>query len=181
MHATYARAAVCMAIALPLTDRPPALLSMHAPPRAAARMLARARSAEIGKNRLERRGRLIGDIEKSPTPRQPDGPPESDPCTPLALAAVRAGDARTAKEVVALRVAHLTSAANYIVNMEGGSKAQIGAIVDNIQREVSDQFDLKCIREGKAASGWVCLDFDQVSPPACPPATRPRRARAVAR
>lgn len=72
--------------------------------------------------------------------RAPVGAPEDDPSAPLALAAVRAADALKARDIVALRVGHLTSATNFFVNAVGGSKAQINAIVKNIEDELTQQF-----------------------------------------
>jgi len=113
-------------------------------------------------NRKSRRAALIKELEAPVQPRQPLGSPEDDPSTPLALAVVRAGDARKAKQMTALRVGHLTSATDYFVNMEGTSKAQIDAIVKNIEDVVQEQFGISGKRQGKAVSGWVCLDFDSV-------------------
>lgn len=108
------------------------------------------------------RERLLDALEAQPEPRTPDGPPEKDKSAPMALAAVRAGDARKAKEITALHVAHLTSATSFFVNMVGNSKAQINAIVKSIEDEVYDNFGRRANRQGKALSGWVCLDYDDV-------------------
>lgn len=105
---------------------------------------------------------MLRELEPMSQPNAPIGPPEDDPSTPLALAAVRAGDARKAKEVVAMRVGHLTSATNYFVNMQGGSKAQIQAIVKSIEVAMEEQFGRVGKRQGRALSGWVCLDFDEI-------------------
>ena len=67
-----------------------------------------------------------------------------------------------ARTISALRVGHLTSATNFFVNVVGGSKAQINAIVKSIEDDVDEQFDRRAHRQGKAVSGWVCLDYDEV-------------------
>jgi ribosome-associated protein len=135
-------------------------------------------------SRKRRRENLLQQLEEPLKAREPEGAPEEDPAAPLTLAAVRAADARKAKDIVALRVGHLTSAANFFVNVVGGSKAQINAIVKNIEDEVEEQFGRwipaapRCAhhwdahplwtphrvanRQGKALSGWVCLDYDEV-------------------
>ena len=96
------------------------------------------------------------------TTRLPDGAAEDDPAAPLALAACAAADARKASDVTALRVSHLTSATSFFVSMVGRSKAQINAIVKNVEDEVEEKLGRKCSRQGKAMSGWVCLDYDSV-------------------
>ncbi|EOD33516.1 hypothetical protein EMIHUDRAFT_59582, partial [Emiliania huxleyi CCMP1516] len=80
----------------------------------------------------------------------------------LALAAVRAGDDKKAQGISALRVGHLTSATSYFVTMQGSSRAQIDAIVKSVESEMSERFGRVGSRQGKAGSGWVCLDFDEV-------------------
>eukprot|EP00967_Tisochrysis_lutea_P151382 scaffold294377_cov27-Tisochrysis_lutea.AAC.1 len=113
-------------------------------------------------NKQARRAKLQRDLEQSPAPRLPDGPPENDPATPLAIAAVQAGDDRKAQHITALRVSHLTSATNYFVNMQGSSRAQIDAIVKNVEVEMMERFSLTGNRQGKSSSGWVCLDYDSI-------------------
>ena len=78
------------------------------------------------------------------------------------MAAVRAADDRKALDISAVRVSHLTSATSFFVNMAGRSKAQINAIVKNIEDEVKEQHGRVAHRQGKALGGWVCLDFDSV-------------------
>jgi ribosome-associated protein len=113
-------------------------------------------------NKQTRRAKLFRDIEATPAPRLPDGPAEDDPASPLALAAARAGDDRKAQQITAIRVGHLTSATSFFVNMQGSSRAQIDAIVKNVEVELSERFGLEGSRQGKSSSGWVCLDFDSI-------------------
>ena len=113
-------------------------------------------------NNRARRSKLFRDMETPIDPRQPDGAAEDDPAAPLALAAVRAVDARKAKDVIALRVSHLTSATSFFVNMAASSRAQIDAIVKNVEDELSENFGRKGSRQGKSGSGWVCLDYDEI-------------------
>ena len=110
----------------------------------------------------DRRAQLLKDLEAPDAPRDPDGPADSDPAAPLARAACKAGDARKAREVSALRVSHLTSATSFFVSMVGSSKAQITAIVKNVEDELEEEFGRIGRRQGKAISGWVCLDYDAV-------------------
>ena len=114
-----------------------------------------------GPNKQKRRESLIRDMEAMSPRAQPTGRWEDDPATPLALAAVRAGDERKARDVTALRVGHLTSATNFFVNMVGNSKAQINAIVKNVEDTAAEMGRVGS-RQGKAPSGWVCLDYDDV-------------------
>ncbi|KAL1499634.1 hypothetical protein AB1Y20_011833 [Prymnesium parvum] len=109
-----------------------------------------------------RRAELLRQLEAPIAPVAPVGRPEDDASAPLALAAARAADARKAKDITALRVGHLTSATSFFVTAVGGSKAQIGAIVKHVEEEVERQYGRKAHRQGKALSGWVCLDYDEV-------------------
>ena len=109
-----------------------------------------------------RRTNLVRQLEPKHIVQPPDGPPEADPATPLALAAVRAADAKRAKDIQALRVTHLTSGTNYFVNMQGASKTQIAAIVKSVEDTLYDDFGRTGSRQGKPSSGWVCLDYDEV-------------------
>ena len=113
-------------------------------------------------SRRQIREKLIRDLERPDALKQPDGLAEEDPAAPLALAACRAGDDRKAKSISALRVGHLTSATSFFVSMVGSSKAQINAIVKNVEDELKDEFGRVANRQGKAMSGWVCLDYDSI-------------------
>ena len=119
-------------------------------------------AAARGTSKDKRRNKLLDDMDSGSGRREPDGLWEEDPSTPLALLAVRAADARKARDVSALRVGHLTAATNYFVNMVGGSKAQISAIVKSVEDDAEEQMGRIGKRQGTAVSGWVCLDFDDV-------------------
>lgn len=126
--------------------------------RSAVSMMARPKGA----SKAVRREKLLDNMDSGTSRREPDGKWEEDPSTPLALLAVRAGDARKARDVSALRVGHLTSATNYFVNMVGSSKAQINAIVKSVEDDAEEAGFRVGKRQGTAVSGWVCLDFDDV-------------------
>ena len=126
--------------------------------RSAVNMMARPKGA----SKAVRREQLLENMDSGPSRSKPDGKWEDDPSTPLALLAVRAGDARKARDVSALRVGHLTSATNYFVNMVGSSKAQINAIVKSVEDDAEEAGYPTPSRQGTAVSGWVCLDFDDV-------------------
>jgi len=115
-----------------------------------------------GASKAVRRARLQTSLESTPTRKMPDGPDEDDPATPMALAAAGAADDRKAREIVALRVGHLTSATNYFVNMQGTSRAQIDAIVKSIEDVMLERFEMVGSRQGKASSGWVCVDYESI-------------------
>ena len=121
-------------------------------------MMARPKGA----SKAVRRDKLLDDMDSGTSRREPDGKWEEDPSTPLALLAVRAGDARKARDVSALRVGHLTAATNYFVNMVGSSKAQINAIIKSVEDDAEEAGYRVGKRQGTAVSGWVCLDFDDV-------------------
>lgn len=138
------------------------LLRMAPARQAVLVMSGRAAPRRRDGNKQMRRAKLVRDLEATPAPRLPDCPADEDPATPLALAAAQAGDDRKAQQITALRVGHLTSATSYFVNMQGSSRAQIDAIVKNVEVELLEQFGLEGSRQGKSSSGWVCLDFDSI-------------------
>ena len=158
MAAMASRRSTCLLLLLVAPPLCAPWLSAARGHRAAAVRMAVKR----GPNKFARREQLVKDMDQQARRREPDGPWEEDPSTPLALACVRAGDARKARDVSALRVGHLTSAANFFVNMVGGSKAQIEAIVKTVEDDAAENFARVGKRQGKATSGWVCLDFDDV-------------------
>lgn len=110
----------------------------------------------------ERRESLWREMEAPSERREPDGEAIDDPAAPLALHIVRSADARKALDITALRVAHMTSATSFFVNMAGRSKAQINAIVKSIEDDVLETYGRRAHRQGKALGGWVCLDYDSV-------------------
>lgn len=101
-------------------------------------------------------------MDQKEAPQEPSGPPEKDPFAPLVLTAVRAADDRKAQNQVVLHVAHLTAANNFHVIMTGGSKAQIRAILDNIQEQMYEEHGIMESPKGDAESGWATLDYDAV-------------------
>ena len=111
---------------------------------------------------MARRERLLSAMEAPPSRTLPIGEAADDPAAPMARIVARAADDRKAVDIAAIRVSHLTSATSFFVNMVGRSKAQINAIVKNIEDEVDEELGRKAHRQGKALGGWVCLDFDSV-------------------
>merc|ERR1719375_496649 len=110
-------------------------------------------------SRADRRRRLLDALTEDNTQyREPDDDrPQDDREAPLVFAAVRAADERKAADITAVRVSHLTYSTDFFVNMTGRSKAQINAIVRNIEDEVFAQCGRRPRRQGKALGGWVCL------------------------
>ncbi len=159
--ASAMRTTIVVLALLPLA-RPWSLTSPAARPNGRSNAVTGRATIGMAESMRARRERLIREIEAPIARREPDGPAIDDPAAPLALAACRAGDARKARDVKAFRVAHLTSATNFFVNMCGTSKAQISAIVRNVEDELGEQFGVRAHRQGKAVSGWVCLDYDAV-------------------
>ena len=156
MTATRTSSAFLLALVIPCASSWYALTTARGH-RSAVIMLARPRGA----SKAVRRDKLLDSMDSGTSRREPDGPWEEDPSTPLAPLAIRAGDARKARDVSALRVGHLTAATNYFVNMVGSSKAQIQAIIKSVEDD-AEEMGRVGKRQGTAVSGWVCLDFDDV-------------------
>ena len=68
--------------------------------RSAVSMMARPKGA----SKAVRREKLLDNMDSGTSRREPDGKWEEDPSTPLALLAVRAGDARKARDFFYIQI-----------------------------------------------------------------------------
>ncbi len=69
---------------------------------------------------------------------------------------------KKAADIVMLKVADLTTLADYFVICSGGSERQLDAIADGIISSLRDDKVKPIGREGTAASHWVLIDFGSV-------------------
>lgn len=92
----------------------------------------------------------------------PGGEPKDDDSAEFVIDCVKAADERKASDIVAFRVSHLTNAQDWMVNMIVNSRAQMGAVVSNIEDIVWENYELRPFRTGKKDNGWVLLDFGNV-------------------
>ncbi|PIO84375.1 ribosome silencing factor [Loigolactobacillus backii] len=76
--------------------------------------------------------------------------------------AVRAADGKRAEDIVALDVREVSLLADYFVIMQGNSKRQMDAILDEIE-EKEELADVKVVRvEGKNSGKWVLVDLGDI-------------------
>lgn len=113
-------------------------------------------------NRAERKRILEQGLNPPQREKVPDGPAADDPSADFVLSCVRAADARKARDIIAMHVAHLTAAAGFFVNMVVNSKAQMGAVVSSIEKDIWEEYEVRPNRQGKANTNWVLLDFGDV-------------------
>lgn len=78
----------------------------------------------------------------------------------LALLAARALSDKKAREVQALEIADLTTLADYFVIASGTSSTQINALVDNVEKVLTEEAGENPLhREGYRDGTWVLLDY----------------------
>ena len=78
----------------------------------------------------------------------------------LALLAARALADKKAKEIQALEIGDLTTLAEYFVIATGSSNTQINALVDNVEKVLSEEAGEQPLhREGHRGGIWVLLDY----------------------
>jgi ribosome-associated protein len=77
-------------------------------------------------------------------------------------AIVEAGRERHAQAPVALEIGELTSYADCLIVMNGGSDRQVGAIADNIVTCLKARGEQPLGVEGLKGSTWVLIDADDV-------------------
>ena len=78
----------------------------------------------------------------------------------LALLAARALADKKAKEIQALEITDLTTLADYFVIATGSSNTQINALVDNVEKVLSEEAGEQPLhREGYRGGTWVLLDY----------------------
>ena len=107
-------------------------------------------------------------IEKVDQTKVDVGPPSSDELAPLVKVIAKAADMRKADDVVAMRIAKLSTVAGFVVICSGNSRPQNQAIAAAITDDVTEEFDGEYVLlgngvpEGNADSGWILLDYGDV-------------------
>lgn len=96
----------------------------------------------------------------------PNGPPEQDDLANLVRCIVKAGDARKAENIVALRVSEVSTLTSFVVILCGNSRPQNQAITAAIKNDVEEQHGMlpgsTGVPEGNADSGWMVLDYGSI-------------------
>lgn len=81
------------------------------------------------------------------------------------LAAFCAAEAenKLAENVVNIRVTPQTTIADYFILCTANNEPHINAVVNNIERQVREEFKLRPLSvDGDASSGWILIDFGMV-------------------
>ena len=78
----------------------------------------------------------------------------------LALLAARALSDKKGKEIRVLEITELTTLADYFVLATGSSNTQINALVDNVEKVLTEEAGEEPLhREGYRGGTWVLLDY----------------------
>ena len=78
----------------------------------------------------------------------------------LALLAAKALSDKKGREIRVLEIADLTTLADYFVLATGSSNTQINALVDSVEKALSEQAGEEPLhREGYRGGTWVLLDY----------------------
>ena len=78
----------------------------------------------------------------------------------LALLAAQALSEKKGKEIQVLEIADLTTLADYFVIATGASNTQINALVDSVEKKLSEEAEEQPLhREGYRGGTWVLLDY----------------------
>ena len=80
----------------------------------------------------------------------------------MAEVAVKALDARRAKEIRLLKTTDVTSLADYFVIANGTNSSQVEAMVDGVTDELAKNKIHAERVEGIRSSGWILMDFNDV-------------------
>lgn len=86
---------------------------------------------------------------------------DADTLSKIGIAA-RAATDKKAFDLVALEVTELTSYADGFLLCSAASDRQVGAVVDEIQRQLKEVGATPLHREGAGRADWVLLDFGDV-------------------
>ena len=82
----------------------------------------------------------------------------------LALLAAQALSEKKGREIQVLEIADLTTLADYFVLATGSSNTQINALVDNVEKVITEQAGEEPLhREGYRGGTWVLLDYGCVA------------------
>ena len=78
----------------------------------------------------------------------------------LALLAAKALSDKKGKEIQVLEIADLTTLADYFVIATGSSNTQINALIDNVEKILTEEAGEEPLhREGYRGGTWVLLDY----------------------
>ena len=78
----------------------------------------------------------------------------------LALLAAKTLSDKKGKEIRVLEIAELTTLADYFVLATGSSNTQINALVDNVEKVLTEEAGEEPLhREGYRGGTWVLLDY----------------------
>ncbi|MBQ0038644.1 MAG: ribosome silencing factor [Clostridiales bacterium] len=78
----------------------------------------------------------------------------------LAIMAAKALAEKKGKEIQVLEIADLTTLADYFVIATGSSNTQINALIDNVEKVLTEQAGEEPLhREGYRGGTWVLLDY----------------------
>ncbi len=93
----------------------------------------------------------------------PNGQPETQPAQPVAeelwLTAVRAAEAKKAKDICVLDLREVTSFADYFVICTGANARQIQAISDEVGLRLKQRGELPNSMEGYNNAEWILADY----------------------
>lgn len=82
----------------------------------------------------------------------------------LALLAAKALSDKKGKEIRVLEIAELTTLADYFVLATGSSNTQINALVDNVEKVLTEEAGEEPLhREGYRGGTWVLLDYGYIA------------------
>ncbi len=81
----------------------------------------------------------------------------------LANFCVAEAENKLAENIVQIRVTPQTTIADYFILCTANNEPHINAVVNNIERQVRDEFKVRPLSvDGDAASGWILIDFGVV-------------------
>ena len=82
----------------------------------------------------------------------------------LALMAAKALSEKKGREIQVLEISDLTTLADYFVLATGSSNTQINALVDNVEKVLTEQAGEEPLhREGYRGGTWVLLDYGWIA------------------
>ena len=86
----------------------------------------------------------------------------------LALMAAKALSEKKGREIQVLEISDLTTLADYFVLATGSSNTQINALVDNVEKVLTEQAGEEPLhREGYRGGTWVLLDYGCIAVHVC--------------
>ena len=80
----------------------------------------------------------------------------------IVTAAVKALDDKSAKDIKVLHIAEKTVLADYFIICNGTSSTHVKALVDEVDKQLSELGEPPRKREGQRSDIWVLMDFGSV-------------------